>query len=151
MVQGSLAVLVALATGTAQAGNDDAGESLGGVRLGMTQAEVRGLLGAPTSRARKGQTWFWKGAELEVLFLPDAGLVPRVAGLEVSGKGAKRVPKTRRGIGVGSTAAALRAAYGTALHDDNGMYVVGRGDRALSFDVGRDGSVNAIYLGLSWD
>ena len=158
-----LAALAFAATASAQKSDEEMfklmkSEKIGELKLEMTEAQLKQALpGQPAKAADRlwgadgqyHQRWTYAKQGLRLSMVSEKkGAAKTVESIECA---ARCTLKSARGIGVGSTVAALRAAYGTALHDDNGMYVVGRGDRALSFDVGGDGTVNAIYLGLSWD
>lgn len=104
-------VLVALCAVPAQA-TIVPGEGMAGVRLQMTEAQVRSVLGSPTeSRRRRDpfglvKTWYFSGPKVHVSFR-RAGQDGRYRVTAFfTRRGAER---TAEGVGVGSTRASLRS------------------------------------------
>jgi hypothetical protein len=89
-------------------------KGIAGVRLGMTQAEVRAVVGEPL-RAVHGINDFGPFTELRYPRLVRVTFQGDVAVTAVSTTGVAE--RTARGIGVGSTEAALRAKHPRARCD----------------------------------
>jgi hypothetical protein len=153
-VRRAVAVAAAgLAAGGVAAGSADAAillqHGIGGVRLGQTLAAVTAEKGPPVT-IRKGSNEFGRFTEL------------RYRGLTVSFQGGTRVTavstrssaeRTNRGIGVGSTKAALLAAHPQVTCPDTFHCVVGKeepGRTVSSFGL-RKGVVRSVIVGYVID
>lgn len=132
-------------------------EALGGLRMGMTQAEVVALLGAPSWKGKRNKEssggftveWYWKHLDTAILFLGAHAKAPMtVRGVKVVGPSPL---KTTKGVGIGSSRRDVDAAYATG-HVQRGRadYVIG-GDEGMTFTFTLDsGTVDAIYWGLDF-
>jgi hypothetical protein len=110
-------------------------EPIAGVSLGMTDAEVAKILGAPTSKSaikelgnaknEFGTTWTWPTMKAELAGATKTG--PFTLRTIIFSKSSK--VKTSRGVGIGSTRAEITAAYPNLgepmFFKDTRMYVVG--------------------------
>jgi hypothetical protein len=123
-------------------------QGIAGIRIGMTQAKVRAKLGKPRS-FKHGTNEFGKYTEL------------RYRGLRITFQGDRTVTsiwtsspreRTARGIGVGSTRAAVRARV-EGVRCGRGHCFVGRflpGRRVTDFFL-RNGRVSAVVVGFVID
>lgn len=123
-------------------------QGMAGIRLGMTKAEVRAKLGPPVA-TKHGSNDFGTYTEL------------RYSGLRVTFQGNRTVTaistsarreRTRRGIGVGSTKAAVRARV-AGIRCERGHCFVGKflpGHRVTDFFL-RNGRVSSITVGFVID
>jgi hypothetical protein len=133
-------------------------ESIGGVRLGMSETKVIALLGQPTRKGRAATedatgdvvaVWRWKKKSIAVTFV-DARKKPSVRSIELTA-GAKLRTKAR--IGIGSSRREVDAAYGAGRRpaeagDDAGeaSYVIGTVESALALTF-EDDKVSALFWG----
>ena len=124
-------------------------QGMAGVRIGMTPAEVRERLGAPSSRTRHGRitNLIYRRPGVVVSFLARRVVVLSTAG---------RRERTRRGVGVGSTERAVRrlvpgarceSAEGVRTCSVGGLDV---GDRNTVF-VLRGGRVRSVTVARVFD
>ena len=124
-------------------------QGMAGVRIGMTQAEVRERLGTPSSRTRHGRitNLIYRRPGVVVSFLTRRVVVLSTAG---------RRERTRRGVGVGSTERAVRrlvpgarceSAEGVRTCSGGGLDV---GDRNTVF-VLRGGRVRSVAVARVFD
>ncbi|HUS28866.1 MAG TPA: hypothetical protein VMZ53_10155 [Kofleriaceae bacterium] len=133
-------------------------EPIAGVNLGMTDAQVTKILGAPTNKSaiaalgntknEFGMTWTWPTMKAELAGATKKGpfTLRSITFLRAS------KVKTSRGVGIGSTRAEIASAY-AGLEDpifakDTRMFVVGAstsyGMNGISFnfrDDDRDGNL----------
>jgi hypothetical protein len=110
-------------------------EPIAGVNLGMTDAEVTKILGAPTKKSAVaevgnaknewGMTWTWPTMKGELAGATKTG--PFTLRTITFSKAS--MVKTSRGVGIGSTRAEIAAAYPNLgepmFFKDTRMYVVG--------------------------
>ena len=132
-------------------------EAIGGIRMDLTDKEVVAVLGQPSKKgkpieaAATGETvaqWEWKKAGINVLF-SDANKSPKVKGIGLIDPS---VLKTKKGVGIGSSRAALDTAYGAGRmkRDDDGAnaaYTVGNHYYGLVFGFEGD-NVTSVYWGV---
>jgi hypothetical protein len=136
-------------------------ESLGGLKLEMSAKDVTALLGKP-EKMGKDIEWEAIGEYVQQWSWPKSGLVAEMVS-EKKG-GSKRVlmftakapwdaaKKTAKGIGLGSTEAEVRAAYGS--YEDKEMsqagssFIAGTVYGGLQFTFAR-GKVTSIFFGAS--
>ncbi|MFI4990732.1 MAG: hypothetical protein ACHQHO_07450 [Solirubrobacterales bacterium] len=119
-LRASSALLLAVLTLAAAASTADAriliGQSVGGVQLGATKAQVDRTLGGAGSLS--GSERLWESARLRVKFVH--GNADQIL------SGSKR-QKTESGVGVGSTSAQVRSAYPRATcqkgHEPGPLYL----------------------------
>jgi hypothetical protein len=136
-----------------------AAESLGGIKLGMTQKKLKDVLGNPKHMSPLELT----EATMDYWFYPDKGLeITLSAG--VSKTGAKRVVAitasvgcrlaTARGIKIGSSGDAVRKAYGPFEDKENApathpnLFVAGSIYDGIVFKF-KDNKVSEIFFGAS--
>jgi hypothetical protein len=129
-------------------------QGIAGVRLGMTQAQVRAIVGAPR-RAERGATEIapyltWHYRTYTVTFVGGRGA--RVTGMETR----SRAERTATGVGVGSTrrevVAGIRGARCLREFGYDHCYV-GRwvpGGRITDLAL-RNGRVTRVYVGFVID
>jgi hypothetical protein len=125
---------------------------IGGVELRMTKAQVRSKLGRPI-RIRRGTNEFGRYVE----FLYPRVTVSFQGGLRVTGvRTRSRLERTRRGIGVGSTEAQLKARVaGVRCRTEGGLRhcFLGRfrpGRVITDFSI-RNGRVTSVVIGFVLD
>lgn len=136
-------------------------ESLGGLKLEMSAKDVTALLGKP-EKMGKDIEWEALGEYVQQWSWPKSGLVAEMVS-EKKG-GSKRVlmftakapwdaaKKTSKGIGIGSTEAEVRAAYGS--YEDKEMskagssFIAGTVYGGLQFNFAK-GKVTSIFFGAS--
>jgi hypothetical protein len=131
-------------------------DAIGGVKMGVTPAEVVSILGKPSIK-RKAQkeeniwtmVWGWNAHSSEIGFSGPTPKKMKVVGISIS-KPSKL--KTKKGIGIGSSFGNLSAAYPDGRIDCGQLpdckiknYIID-GDCGMTFDSGEDG-VGAIYWG----
>ena len=143
-------MLVALlVAGPAAAGLIVVGKSVRGVRLGMTQKQVRAVLGAPRTTVHKsnefGPYTDFRYATLKITFQGNetATAVSTTAAAD----------RTAGGVGVGSTRAAVRAKV-AGLKCEGAVCSVGKfvaGARVTSFFFGTTGRVKTVQVGFVID
>ncbi|MDI1480328.1 hypothetical protein [Polyangium sp. y55x31] len=131
-------------------------EAIGGVRMGMTQADVVALLGEPSWQGKRNAEssggfsleWYWKHLETAILFFGADAMAPMtVRGVKVVGPSPL---ETAKGVGIGSSRREVEAAYAAGHARGREDYVVG-GDEGLTFSFTLDtGTVDAIYWGLDF-
>jgi hypothetical protein len=126
--------------------------SIAGIELQMTKAEVRERLGRP-ARVRTGRNDFGRYSE----FVYPRVTVSFQSGSLVTGlRTASRLERTRRGVGVGSTEAQVKARVaGVRCRTESGFRhcFVGRflpGRTVTDFRV-RKGRVTSIVVGFVLD
>jgi hypothetical protein len=129
-------------------------KGMAGVRLGMTQTEMRGQLGEP-ARTKQGMndfgpfTQFVYPHSITVTFQGNR----RVTGISTRG----RTEKTERGVGVGSTETAVRQKVGhvrcetiAGSHTCHvGQFRAGR--RVTVFLISKTGRVRTVTVGFVLD
>jgi hypothetical protein len=136
-------------------------ESLGGLKLEMSAKEVTALLGKP-EKMGKDIEWEALGEYVQQWSWPKSGLVAEMVS-EKKG-GSKRVlmftakapwdpaKKTSKGIGLGSTEAEVRAAYGSyedkEMSKAGSVFIAGTVYGGLQFTFAK-GKVTAIFFGAS--
>jgi hypothetical protein len=136
-------------------------ESLGGLKLEMSAKDITALLGKP-AKMGKDIEWEALGEYVQRWSWPKSGIVAEMVS-EKKG-GSKRVlmftaqapwdagKKTAKGIGLGSTEAEVRAAYGS--HEDKEMsqagsvFIAGTVYGGLQFHFTK-GKVTSIFFGAS--
>lgn len=132
-------------------------EAIGGIRMDMTDKEVVAVLGPPSKKGKPieegatGETvaqWEWKKAGINVLF-SDAAKSPKVRGIGLTDPSTL---KTKKGVGIGSSRAALDTAYGAGRmkSGDDGAdasYTVGNHYYGLVFSFEGD-NVKSAYWGV---
>jgi hypothetical protein len=137
LLAGGLFATVALATAAAPAtAKIVVPDSIAGVQIGMTRAQVKQVLGTPSTTSGGGMGW--AGRQLFATF--GGG---RLGGILT------RSPRerTNKGIGVGSSRAEVKRAYPTAHYtqamcqftSDNGSQDLSfnfRGDKVISVSLG---------------
>lgn len=127
-------------------------QGMAGVRLGMTEAHVRSVLGRPTSATSPsaeitGRVRLLRYGSLSVLLIPSRG--GRVFSISTTG----RTQRTVRGVGVGSSEAAVRTLVRGARcriefgyrHCFVGAQLAGR--IVTDFSIGRSGRVLRVTVG----
>ena len=115
------------------------GDTVGPVRLGMTRQQVTAALGEPYSIEAGGRTWQYRDPGIAILWGRDE---PPTVGAVLAGGHEKlsNVPfRTAEGIGLGSTADELRAAWGQPDAGSSGE-TMNYGSRGMQFML-RDGRV----------
>jgi hypothetical protein len=129
-------------------------KGMAGVRLNMTQTQMRGVLGQPT-RARQGMndfgpfTQFMYPHSITVTFQGNR----RITGISTRG----RTEKTERGVGVGSAETAVRQKVGHVRCETisgSHMCHVGQfdaGHRVTVFLISKTGFVKTITVGFVLD
>lgn len=147
----ALAVLVAAAPAGAVIRPQ---KGMAGVRLGMTQSQMRGVLGDPT-RVKQGEndfgpfTQFVYPHSITVTFQGNR----RVTGIITRG----RTEKTERGVGVGSSETAVRRKVGHVHCETisgSHMCHVGSfraGHRVTVFLISKTGIVVSVTVGFVLD
>jgi hypothetical protein len=132
------------------------GDAIGGVKMGVTPAEVVSILGKPSIK-RKAQkeeniwtmVWGWNAHSSEIGFSGSSPKKMKVVGISIA-KPSKL--KTKKGIGIGSSFGNVSAAYPdgrivcTQLPECKIKNYLIDGDCGMTFDSGEDG-VGAIYWG----
>jgi hypothetical protein len=144
-----VAVLAALVLAAPAGANIIPGRSIAGVELGMTQAEVIGVLGTPDA-VKHGSNEFgsytrYKYHRLTVFFQGDADVT--------AVKTTRTSEKTPHGVGVGSTRAELKAGVTKLKCPTKRFCQKGRsvpGARVTAFWLYR-GKVSAILVGFVID
>jgi hypothetical protein len=129
-------------------------KGMAGVRLGMTQQEMKDVLGTPT-RVKQGQNDF--GPYTQFLY-PHSITVTfqgnrRVTGISTKG----RTERTERGVGVGSRETVVRAKVGhvrceTIVHARTchvGSFAPGH--RVTVFLISKSGRVATVTVGFVLD
>ena len=149
-----LGALVALALAAPASATIRPQRGMAAVRLGMTQSEMRMILGAPT-HVRQGlndfgpYTQFLYPGSIRVTFQGNR----RVTGISTRG----RTERTLRGVGVGSTEAAVRSKVGHVRCETiagSRTCHVGSfepGNRVTVFLIGRRGRVVTVTVGFVLD
>jgi hypothetical protein len=149
-----LAVLVALAAASPAAAVIRPQKGMAGVKLGMTQTQMRDTLGDP-ARTKQGMndfgtfTQFFYPHEITVTFQGNR----RVTGISTRG----RSEKTERGVGVGSREADVRTKVGHVHCETiagSRTCHVGRfdpGKRVTVFLISKKGRVATVTVGLVAD
>ena len=127
-------------------------QSIAGVKVGMTQAKVRSVLGAPSSVKRGsndfGKYTIFKYGGLQVNFQGNATLT------DVSTT--RTTERTASGVGVGSTEAQVKAKIkGVKCETDSGFrhcYLgkLGAGHRVTDFSI-KHGKVSRVDVGVVID
>jgi hypothetical protein len=131
-------------------------ESLGELDFELDAAGVEAILGAPAQKTPVAEqdadgafatTWLWPAQGVEIRFAADSERGQfKVSSIAV------RAPcrlRTSRGVGLGSTAAAIEAAYGREhTHVDASSVLVGSTYGGLLFEL-EDGKVSSIFIGAS--
>lgn len=149
-----LGVLGALAGAAPAAAVIRPQKGMAGARLGMTQTQMRDVLGQPT-RTRQGMNDFGPYTQF---FYPNAITVTfqgnrRITGISTHG----RSEKTERGVGVGSREVAVQAKVGHVKCETIGhsrMCHVGRfqaGKRVTVFLISKKGRVATITVSFVLD
>jgi hypothetical protein len=149
-----LAVLSALATAVPAAAVIRPQKGMAGARLGMTQTQMRGVLGQPT-RTKQGMT---DSGPYTQFFYPHAITVTfqgnrRITGISTHG----RTEKTERGVGVGSRETDVQAKVGHVHCETIGharTCHVGRfeaGRRVTVFLISKKGRVATITVSFVVD
>ena len=125
---------------------------IGGANLDMTQAELRAKLGRP-DKVRyprspifgRYTTWFYGGTSVDMFRTQDRKV------FNVST--ASNSEKTSAGVGVGSTAAAVKKNVRGATCDPQHCWV-GRfagGEKVTDFTLGKTGRVTRVTIGYVLD
>lgn len=136
-------------------------ESLGGLKLEMSAKDITALLGKP-EKMGKDIEWEALGEYVQQWSWPQSGVVAEMVS-EKKG-GSKRVlmftaeapwdagKKTSKGIGLGSTEAEVRAAYGSYEDKEMGkagsVFIAGTVYGGLQFHFTK-GKVTSIFFGAS--
>ena len=126
-------------------------ETIGGIKIGSSQADVIKVLGQPTHKTKAQReeatgdtvtTWKWPGVDIE---LAKTGKKLRVASIHVT---APSTLATSRGVHIGSSRAEIQAGYRRSKDktDDANSYLVGSeyGGELFSF---KNDKVVEIFLG----
>lgn len=134
-------------------------ETLGGLKLGMSEAEVRKIV---TQQLFKGEVSFEGATGLWVSdwISPELGLALEMAATEEKGPVSLdavfiKAPSdflTSRGIGIGSTREAVAHAYGKLKSEedsDESTFVAGSVFGGVIFNFDDDGQVENIFLGAA--
>jgi outer membrane protein assembly factor BamE (lipoprotein component of BamABCDE complex) len=127
-------------------------KGIAGVRIGMSKAKVRSVLGRPTSVKHGsndfGRYTIFKYSGLKVNFQGNA----TVTGISTT----RRAERTARGVGVGSSEAQVKAKVtGVKCRTDAGFrhcYVgsLGAGQRVTDFSI-KNGRVSRVDVGVVID
>ena len=129
-------------------------KGMAGVRLGMSQTQMRGVLGTPT-RTKQGMNDF--GPYTQFIY-PHSITVTFQGNRDVTGISTRgRTEKTERGVGVGSTETAVREKVGhihcetiSGTHTCHvGSFLAGH--RVTVFLISKHGFVVSITVGFVLD
>lgn len=129
-------------------------KGMAGVRLGMSQTEMRDRLGVPV-RIKQGQNDF--GSYTQFIY-PHSIAITFQGNRDITGISTRgRTEKTERGVGVGSTETAVKAKVGHVRCETiSGSHTchVGRfqaGRRVTVFLISKHGFVVSITVGFVLD
>jgi hypothetical protein len=125
---------------------------IAGANLDMTQAQLRAKLGKPDKVQRptspifgKYTTWFYGGTSVDMFNTQDR----KVFNLSTTSKS----EKTSTGVGVGSTAAAVRKGVKRSQCDSQHCWVghFEGGDKVTDFRLSPHGRVTRVTIGYVLD
>jgi hypothetical protein len=129
-------------------------EGYGPVRIGMTPAEVERALGAPLQLDSPDPALCRYGVSASIPGVRVMIENDRVARIDLARGGEAR---TDRGLGLGDSAAQVRAAYGSTLEESLHKYVPppagyleswnSGGTRGVRYEIDERGRVSAVYAG----
>lgn len=133
-------------------------EVVGGLKVGLGEAEVKRLVGAPgavsgpvdnSAVGSWGWTWSYPDKGLELEMSAENKGDPKIVSAILVGK--RSTLKTRFGIGVGSTLADVKRAYGPCISNEEGgddRVVAGTIYGGVIFSIA-GGAVDGIFVGAA--